>query len=90
MHSMAFSDYYKSVKGLMESRDEYYDNNCNHREKISVTLGRVLNKEKIVEELELNEIRYEYKYDQLGNWIERILYHCERPIELVKRTLVYF
>lgn len=89
IYAMAFNKYFNITSKLMEAKS---DNSvyCDNREDVNITIGRVLNKEKIVKKFELEEIRYEYNYDKTGNWIERRMYLCEKPIEVVKRTIEYF
>ena len=89
IHAVAFRKYFNITTQFLEAKS---DNSvyCDESEDVSITIGRVLNKEKIVKKFELEEVRYEYNYDKSGNWIERKMYLCEKPIEIVKRTIAYF
>jgi len=89
IQTMAFHKYFSIISQLMEAKGDNSEY-CNTGEKVSITIGRVPNKEKVIKEFEMDEVRYEYKYDQKGNWVERTLYHCEKPIEVVKRNFEYF
>ncbi len=73
-------DYYKKEGELVSTRKFEYDKYGNE-----VMIKRYLPNG------DLDEVeRYEYKYDKNKNWISRIYYKNDKPIEIVERKFEYF
>ncbi|MBK6544554.1 MAG: hypothetical protein IPG12_04690 [Saprospiraceae bacterium] len=88
-YGIAMKNYFEIIQDLLRY-DKYFNLVCGDMEQLNFTLGRELNKREIFNTLSKTNIRYENKYDNSGNWTERICYLCEKPIEIIKRTIEYY
>ena len=65
-----------------------YDNSGNLTQiKFTYPNSKVAN---FIKDTAYSDIRYEYQYDEIGNWISQIKYTNEIPMECTKREIEYY
>lgn len=88
---VAFERYYKILRHWINASEHHFDYECNDGEiGEDVVIGTEYGNSKVIVRFPYTKIHQEYKYDSNGNWIERVVFICDKPVEVYKRTIDYF